>query len=269
MISDLTRLEDWQVLLLSLGLWISFAIVLAFLFHRFIPTGSRERVSIVSAAYMTAFGSLFAILTAFLISAEYTTYRTAQSSIGAEVAAADQLASATAGLSPADAERIQSLLTTYLKDVVNSDWEALRFADSSLSPAASSLRELQQEVFARGGREYISPVVAATIQDAANDIVSARRMRAVIADTTLPLPLFGIALIAGIALVANGLLVASRYSRVYSFVASGIVLVVALDLGAIIIINGPFQGGLTVSPEPFVQLVEEISRGEHLPWVIS
>jgi hypothetical protein len=56
---------------------------------------------------------------------------------------------------------------------------------------------------------------------------------------------------------------------VYSFVASGIVLVVALDLGAIIIINGPFQGGLTVSPEPFVQLVEEISRGEHLPWVIS
>ena len=112
-------------------------------------------------------------------------------------------------------------------------------------------------------------MVAATVQDAVNDIVSARRVRAVIADTTLPLPLFGIALIAGIALVVNGLLVASRYSRTYSFVASGIVLVVALDLGAIIIISGPFQGRLTVSPQPIVQLVEEISRGEHLPWVAS
>lgn len=269
MVAELTRLTDWQVLLMSLGLWITFAFVLAFLFHRFIPKESREQVSIVSAAYMTAFGSLFAILTAFLISAEYTSYRAAQSAIGSEVAAADQLASATAGLSPADAERIQSLLTTYLKDVVSSDWEALRFADSSLSPASDSLRELQGEVFARGGREYISPVVAATVQDAVNDIVSARRARAVIADTTLPLPLFGIALIAGIALVVNGLLVASRYSRMYSFVASGIVLVVALDLGAIIIISGPFQGGLTVSPQPIVQLVEEISRGEHLPWVAS
>ena len=269
MVAELTRLPDWQVLLMSLGLWITFAFVLAFLFHRFIPKESREQVSIVSAAYMTAFGSLFAILTAFLISAEYTSYRAAQSAIGSEVAAADQLASATAGLSPADAERIQSLLTTYLKDVVSSDWEALRFADSSLSPASDSLRELQGEVFARGGREYISPVVAATVQDAVNDIVSARRVRAVIADTTLPLPLFGIALIAGIALVVNGLLVASRYSRMYSFVASGIVLVVALDVGAIIIISGPFQGGLTVSPQPIVQLVEEISRGEHLPWVAS
>jgi hypothetical protein len=69
--------------------------------------------------------------------------------------------------------------------------------------------------------------------------------------------------------VVNGLLVASRYSRRYAFVAAGIVLAVALDLGAIIVISGPFQGGLTVSPQPFVQLAQEIARGEHLPWVAS
>jgi hypothetical protein len=269
MITELMRLQDWQVLLLSLGVWVPFALILAFVFHRALPKESRERASIVSAAYMTAFGSLFAILTAFLINAEYTSYRAAQSAIGAEVAAADQLASATAGLPPADAERIQALLVTYLKDVVRSDWEALGYSDASLSPAASSLRALQQEVFARGSRDYISPPVAETVQSAANAIVSARRERAVIADATLPLPLFGIALIAGVALVVNGLLVASRYSRRYAFVAAGIVLAVALDLGAIIVISGPFQGGLTVSPQPFVQLAQEIARGEHLPWVAS
>ncbi len=44
-------------------------------------------------------------------------------------------------------------------------------------------------------------------------------------------------------------------------------LVVALDVGAIVIINAPFQGGLQVSTDPISDLSAEIKSGQYIPWV--
>ena len=62
----------------------------------------REGAGATAVAYMTVLGSLFAILTGFLINSEYTTMRQAQNLVGVEMAGASQLAYASASLPPAD-----------------------------------------------------------------------------------------------------------------------------------------------------------------------
>ena len=77
MIDFLTSLSDWQVLLLALVTVAVVSIAVALLIRRFLGPGPRDRAGITAAAYMTALGSLFAILTGFLISSEYLTLREA------------------------------------------------------------------------------------------------------------------------------------------------------------------------------------------------
>lgn len=106
------------------------------------------------------------------------------------------------------------------------------------------------------------------MQDAINTMTTARRERIVIASQTLPVELFGLAAVAGMGLIVNAVLIANRQGRRrYSLVATGIVLAVASDLGAILVISGPCRGGLQVSTQPVIELAQEVSNGYYLPWV--
>ena len=68
--SWLTSLPVWAILFLSLLIVGSVSSASYLLLHK--KTGEhRERTGMAAAAYMTALGSLFAILTGFLINSEY------------------------------------------------------------------------------------------------------------------------------------------------------------------------------------------------------
>lgn len=264
--STLQSLPTWQVLVLSILFWAFIAIGLAFGFDRWIRGENREKAGVTAVAYMTAFGSLFAILTGFLINSEYAVTRQVQSAIGVEVSAASQLASATAALPPSDALRIQTLLENYIVSLSVNEWPALAVNDSGESPAVYNLRALQQEIYLRTGTAYVSSSVASTLQDSINTMTTARRDRIVLGSQTLGIELFGLAVIAGLGLVANALLISNRQGRRFGLVAIAIVSVVALDIGAIAVISAPFKGGLGVSSLPLTQLANEIDEGIYLPW---
>lgn len=268
MMRTLTSLPTWQILIGSVTLTTLFAALVAWLLHRYLKPDAGEKAGITAAAYMTAFGSLFAILTGFLIQAEYATYRQAQNALGVEIAAATQLASASTVLPAADTDRIQADLNDYLESLLAGEWTALALGVPSSSPSTPKQRALQEEIYNRASKPYVTSSVGSTLQDAINTMTTARRERIVLASQTLPVELFGVALVAGLGLIFNAVLVANRQGqRRYALVAGGIVLAVALDLGAILVISGPFRGGLQVSTQPVVELSQEISDGYYLPWV--
>lgn len=265
---ELTSLPTWQILIGSVLLTTLIAVGVAWAAHSFLQAKTGDRTGATASSYMTAFGSLFAILTGFLIQAEYATYRQAQNALGVEIAAATQLASASTVLPAADTDRIQAELNAYLESLLAGEWTALALGVPSSSPSTPKQRALQEEIYNRSSKPYVSSSVASTMQDAINTMTTARRERIVLASQTLPVELFGLAAVAGLGLIVNAILIANRQGqRRYAFVASGIVLAVALDLGAILVISGPFRGGLQVSTQPVVELSQEVSDGYYLPWV--
>lgn len=262
----LTSLGSLQIVALSLIGIVLFSLVSVLLIRRLVPARA-EGAGTTAAAYMTALGSLFAILTGFLINSEYGTLRQTQNVVGREVAAASQLAYATAALPPVDAERVQEGLRAYFESLQVAEWSALGRGKAEQSSSFQDLAALQSSVYAIGPRGYASGSAVESMEAAVDRLTEARRERVVIASQELPLPLFALSLLAGIALIVNALLVAQRSGTAYSLVALGIVLIVALDLAAILAISAPFRGPFQVDTAPIEQVVAELAAGEYLPWI--
>jgi hypothetical protein len=265
-VTALTSLGSVQIIALCLIGIGTVGLVALILIRRLVPVRA-EGAGMTAAAYMTALGSLFAILTGFLINSEYGTLRQTQNVVGREAAAASQLAYATAALPPVDAERVQEGLRVYFESLEVAEWSALGRGRAESSRSFDDLAALQTAVYAIGPRGYASDSAVQSMEEAVDGLTAARRERVVIASQELPLPLFVLSVFAGIALVVNALLVAQRRGTAYSLVALGIILIVALDLAAILAISAPFRGPFPVDTAPIAQVVAELAAGEYLPWI--
>lgn len=262
--------------LTSLSTWVLLPLVLivvgaiSILIHRMIDRRigeSREHAGMAAAAYMTALGSLFAILTGFLINSEFSTLREARQIVGTEAAASSRLASVTEGLPSVDASAVQVRLGRYLLDASSADWTALADGDAQDSPALLSLSELQSTVLSIASRPYVSSSTADAMDAAVADLTTSRRELIALASSEMPFQLFALSAIAGLALIANAMFVALRTSGNVTYVAVGIVVIVALDLALILGISAPFRGPFIVDNGPIVAMSEEVLDGVYLPWI--
>jgi uncharacterized membrane protein len=173
----LTSFNLWLVMLLMIVVITTFTVLVNLAIARFLGAERHQKAGHTAEYYMTALGSLFAFLTGFLISAEYSTLRDARNAVGAEVAAASQLAQASGSLTPADTGEVQEKLTAYLTALTAGEWAALAAGAASASPAGDRLRALQTTVFRVTSKPYVPGAAASTLQDSVNAITTSRRRR--------------------------------------------------------------------------------------------
>jgi hypothetical protein len=259
----LTSLPTIPLLLVVAGVVGLFSLGTMLVLHHFVQGGAREHSSLIAAAYMTAIGSLFAIFSGFLLNGEYTQLRDTQKLVFEEVAAGSRLAYSTEGLPGDDVDAVQAALAEYLDAVVNSEWAALGRNEPGSPQAASALNDLQRLVFVTGSQDGVNPASIDGMKGAVGDITGIRRARLAVASQVMPAPLLVLSLFTGLALIVNAMAVTLRAGRVYVLLAGGIIIVVALELGAIIGIAAPFSGPFVVDPEPIEQLIVEIRAGDY------
>jgi len=267
--SWLTSLPVWAILFLSL-LIVGSVSTASYLFLHSKNGEHRERTGMAAAAYMTALGSLFAILTGFLINSEYATLRQAQTLVGKEAAAASRLAWATEALPSVDTALVQQRLGVYLHDSEKSDFEAFgteRAQNAQTSPGFGSLRDLQSVAFTVASRPYVASATASAVEASMADLADVRRELLSIADSEMPIELLMLSAIAGFALIINALFVSLRSGGNTVYVAIGIIVIVALDLALIVGISAPFRGPFVVNAGPVQTMATEVQSGVYLPWV--
>ena len=263
----LASLPTVVILVLSVGGAIALGVVTTVLLHRAVRTTGREHAGLTAAAYMTALGSLFAILTGFLLNGEYSVLRQTQDLVYEEVAAGSRLAFSTEGLPAADIALVHDALAEYFATLGASEWRALGRGTPEVSASVPALARLQQLVFDVGSRNYAPAATADGMQAAVAELTGIRRQRVAVSSQSMPVALFVLSLITGIALIVNAIVVTLRSGRGFALVAAGIIVIVALDLAAIIGISAPFNGPFQASPDPAVQLAAELRNGQYLPWL--
>jgi branched-chain amino acid transport system substrate-binding protein len=259
----LSSINSVWLLVLMFGFAIGAAVLAALMIRRL----NIDKAAPVAAAYMTALGSLFAIFTGFLINSEYGTLRETQRLVGSEVAAASQLAFNTQGLSAPQVELVIDDLDAYLRRVDESEWRVLGAGGGTEVSAFNELKQLQGRVRQVGLQPETPTLAADAMQQAVDQLAAIRRQRVAISAESLPLALFGISALAGIALIFNAMVVALRSGHKYSLIAWGIVAVVALDLAAILAIGAPFRGAFQADRVPIRDLSAELSEGRYQSWV--
>jgi hypothetical protein len=158
-------------------------------------------------------------------------------------------------------------MRVYLTSWPSAEWNALALDEPASSPSGRYMGDLQQEVFGLSNREYPSTSALTAMEDAIAQMTKARRERIVISSGSLPFPLFALSLFAGLSLIVNALFVALKSGVRFVFVASGLVITVALAIGAVLAVSAPFRGPFVTEAAPVTELVNEMQAGRFTPWV--
>ena len=251
----LTTLPWW--VLLPLSLVVVFAITMGArraLTHFF---GADSGSAVTTAGpLMTGFGALFAFLSAFVIATEWSTQSTADAAVAREAAASARLAwaSTAAGI---DTGAVQGHLDDYLGRSIVIEWPEMADGTPIAATDNDQWRALEQTTRTQAGRAGVAAPSTSEMLSALDDVASARRERLDLASRGLPIPLFVILGLSGLALCVNAAVLTIPHSPRTSVVVATIVTVVALDLGLVLVLGGPFRGTLTSSPA----LLEGVQAG--------
>ena len=113
--SSLVSLSPGLVFPLFVVLAAAFAFGLSLHLHRRFTGKAAKSMGDTAAAYSTVLGSLFAILTGFLINAAFNTVNTSKQIVVEEAAAANRIAWVARDLGGTGGDRLQSDLQAYLQ----------------------------------------------------------------------------------------------------------------------------------------------------------
>jgi hypothetical protein len=248
----LTALPWWVLLPLSLAVVFGLTMALRAVLGRVVGEDPQPAIGL-AAPLMTAFGALFAFISAFVIATEWGTLAQADASVAAEARASARLAWASTA-DGIDTAAVQGSLSSYLDEAVSVEWSAMADGEAVAADTSSEWQALERTVRRQLERPDVDTAEASEVLGALDDLAAARRGRLDLAAHTLPLPLFVILGLSGLALCANAAVLTLPHAPRATVVAWSIVLVVALDLGLVLVLGGPFRGSSVTAPDHLAEV---------------
>jgi hypothetical protein len=234
-----------------LSLLVGASLVGLVVFHRFVPVDLRRAHNDVAGFIIAVVGVIYAVLLAFIAVAVWEDFNKAEDIIAHEASlAGDIFLDALNTPEPVGSE-IRTHLQDYLDLVVRDEWPALH--DGKASPrTAEALRKLHEAVFRSVDRGPVFQEILTRL----NSLHDARRERLFNADQGLqPIAWFVVIMGAVLTIVFTyffGMPNFRLHMAMTGLLAASIGLVITL----IVAFDYPFRGGATVTPEPFVKVLE-------------
>jgi hypothetical protein len=228
-----------------------------------ISAQAQADVETISGPLMGALGALFAFLTAFVITTEWSQHREAEHTVGMEADACVRLA--WISQSPVcDGAAIRRDLAAYLGSVLNEEWPAL--ADGGGCEATHDrMSELQYRVRGIAAEPDVPVSVSNDFTSAADAIAVTRAERLNAAAPDIPAPLFLLAFLNGVVLTLNAVVLALHLDYAHGLAIAGIVALIPLDLALLLAIATPFKGDLRVEGHALVRVLDNLTRGRYGP----
>ena len=150
----------------------------------------------------------------------------------------------------------------YLNAVVETEWPRQSESEPSLARPIAELQHLEQVVRTSASNPNVGAADAGALLAGVDQLAMERAARISAAKNSMPLPLFITLVVSGLALCLNAVIVSIAGDRRTRHVAFSIILVVAIDLAALLILAGPFTGSQRVSSSPLVEVRELIVTGQ-------
>lgn len=242
-----------------LGWFAVWTVVAEVVLRAMVPEASAEDVALVARGVVPALGAVFAFLTGFAINTEWGLLRDAQHAVELEADAAARVAllAAAPGL---DGPHLRRILLDYLDAVVQDEWLGLRTGEGS-HRAGTALLELFRSVRRRVGTADTAVATGSDLLDAVDALVSCRRDRLSVARRTASGAMLLLAVVSGVVLVLEAVLLALPHERWVGLTLAGLVVVVALALALMLAVSAPYRGSIAVDARPLLVVHRELGDG--------
>src|SRR5262245_10142657 len=258
----LARIRGIELFGIFLAWFVIWSAAVYIVLNEIVPAHDQNNLGVLAASLMTAFGALFAFLTAFGINLEWGNHRDAEQTIGKEADAALRLAWASEATDENGPE-IRRELGEYLHSVIDDEWATLGEGSEGSELTHDEMRDLQNQVRSIAADGTLSHAVSADLLKAADALAVARADRLNAAGHDLSTPLFLLAFFSGVMLAINSIAVSLRFEPGYVLLIGGLIVLIALDLALLVTIGSPFNGPLKVKPRPIQRVLDHLEAGRY------
>lgn len=258
-------MPEWALLVIAIG-GVPILVVGVFLaLRRWTEPWRTDASSAIVVAVSAMVMTLFALVLAFAAVNLFQGYDAASANVTDEANALGEIQRDVRVFPPADRDRVDNALISYINVVRNVEFPAMHDGDSVKVQAGVAATDT---LFA--SMQAYSPVTEtqkafyASAVDRLNEIVALRRNRISASDSSLPTAFWALLLVTAILSVVTTFFLRTHTLGLDVTLVAIVSMVVAGGLLTVILLEYPFSGSVSVSSDPFVHgTLARLLAGNH------
>jgi hypothetical protein len=258
----LSQTPDWLSLLAFVFVPAAALVLLHVGVRRVVPSSVLKPHHEVAGFLVAVIGVLYAVVLGFLVVTVWTAYDSAQQNADVEAGLVSDAYGYAFGLPQPERARVQGLLAQYAVEVRDVEWPMLR--NEQEDPKARQLLiSVVRALIASPIDSKASTAVALrnenryqAVVSCVRQIVDARRLRMIQAESRLPRALYLGLLLGGSMVLVFVFLFGVESGPVQLIMTATVAGCIGLLLGLIVELNRPYSGAIRVSPEAWSFVIE-------------
>jgi len=241
------------------GLSILAAVAALMATRRLLPQRLIRESHQVAATTMQILGTSYAVLLAFVVVVVWQNFQDAESRTVQEATALATLYRLAAALPEPEQQQARDTIAEYASVVVEQEWPAM--ADGGSVPEARVLiSRLWQIYTSLAATAQTNPAYAESLQHVA-DLEDQRELRLLDARSDLPLFLWVLLIVGAVLTVGCIYFLGVTSSALEVTMTASLAGMIALILVLVYALDHPFRGDLSVSPDDYQAILQEVMRG--------
>jgi hypothetical protein len=235
-------------------------------FDRFVHVSIRSRHNDVAGFIIAIIGVVYAVLLAFIAVAAWANFDSANRVVQQEANLVDNLYRDAIAIPDPTRTEMRDDIKQYLNVVIEKEWPAQR-EHRTETAGWVPVEKLQGAVASLDPKTLGQSVVEAEMLKTLNDLYSARRTRLLAAADGIPNTIWWILVLGGVITVAFSFFfgmpsMAMHYAMTGTLAAS-----LALVMVLIVALDWPFRGQVSISPEAYETVLQDIAQQQQQPAV--
>ena len=234
--------------------------------HRVRATSLHEQLDNGAiAGILAALIGIYAIAAGLTAVAVWGNTNDAASKVGREATTINVLFHDLGGYPQPLRDQMRNAVIDYTRYVIDEEWPKHQIGEAPVR-TLKMVDDAQQALFAYEPATEGQKIIHAQVLAAYNNLLEARRMRLQsVTDTALPGELWVIVILLGVIAISSCFLLRVDSFGMHATITILVAMPIALILYFIAVTDRPFQGGVSVSAEPYRSVLDHIMLPEIQP----
>jgi len=229
--------------------------------ERLVPTSLRRQHNDVAGFIYTVLGVVYAVLLGLMVVAVWEQWNAATDTADREASELVEVFWVADRMPESEGHRIQELVRSYARVVVNEEWPLMRQGESS-PKAWELLDEIRSAVQNSQPSTPAQQVLYEEGLERVHELGDARRARLLEADQGLPSILWIVLIVGGIVVIGFTYLFGLESTVIHLLMVAALVLIIALVLFTVAELDFPFSGGVRIGPEAMEQVLGRLESSK-------
>lgn len=256
MTSVLNDLPTGLVALIIIGGGTALAVGFLLLLRDIVKKSMRDMHNDVAGYVFAVVGVLYALLLGFVVLASWEHVTAAETDVQVEAADLTALYKTTVGLPTGIRQQAQTELRRYTSLVITNGWPAL--AHGKASPQVDASLDRLYQIYARAHNAGVPSALDTESLQLLNEVSSARAERLAGAHGFLTAVLWGVVLFGGVLTLSFALLFYLENAGIQIAMVGILAALVSSMVFLLIVLDHPYAGGYSISPEAFRVALEQM-----------